>query len=620
MTNYNSKIIAVFLLFCLFLPALTFSQQSKPQFRIGISRASSIYSSKERFEFSLNGTQTITINPENQITYFPEKLDSGQHYQITQLSGPRDANLLDPVSGVITADLALMANFGHPPLTIFRISFTGIEPGEQFTFTTDYGRTFYPTFNANINLGGYPRGDEYHIIQTGGPRQCILTNATGIVPDSPLLVLADCHKPAVVLFPPGDTAELLTRNTENSQRYTYYESWTPVIGGRGGDEGRYVAFTMYGKGADGSSGNYRQVFWRDRKLGVTKLVSKNAEGVEGNGNCFVPSISFDGQTVVFESVASNLYAQDNNGLRDVFVWNASTGVVKPVSLTASGKTGNGESYEPVISGDGKVIAYTSAASDIVPLEPVFNTPNVLVNYILSQITVNISKDYETGKATSGYAPTISADGKRIAFCSFSSHLVENDKNNLWDIFLYTYGAQKLKKISVTSSGGDRNQGEESSSRVVWSSISGNGEYIVYSTSADNLVPDDRNKMQDIFMYTVATGEVKRISVAPGGTEGDGASPFDQGDRIAISYDGSWIAYNTAAGNLGVPKGNIILQQTKTGQIIPVTKSIYGSTARPYLSYSGQYLAAGCGFPSDPRVSSSGLFIFYMGDPEKKVKY
>lgn len=620
MTTFNSRITAVFLLLCLFLPALIFSQQSRPQYRIGLARASTIFSRKERFEFSLNGTQTITVDPADPITYFPEKLDSGQHFTITQLSGPRPANFTSSSSGTISEDLQIYVDLGSPPLTIFRISYTGIEQGEQFRFSTGFGRTTSTGYNGNFNLGGYPRGDEYQIIQTGGPRQCILTNATGIVPDSPLLVVADCHKPPPTLFPPGDTAELLTRNTEKSQQYTYYESWTPVIGGRGDDEGRYVAFTMYGKGADGSSGNYRQVFWRDRKLGVTKLVSKNAEGSEGNGNCFVPSISADGQTVVFESYASNLYEGDKNGARDVFVWRAATGELKPVSLTAAGITGNGESYEPVISGDGQVIAYTSAASDIVPFEPVFNTPNVLVYYTLSQMTINISKDHETGKATSGYAPSVSADGKRIAFCSFSSHLVENDKNNLWDIFLYTYGEEKLKKISVTSTGGDRNQGEESSSRVVWPSISGNGEYIVYSTSADNLVPDDKNKTQDIFMYTVATGEVKRISVTQGAVEGDGASPFDQGDRIAINYDGSWIAYNTAATNLGVPKGNIILQQTKTGQIIPVTKSIYGSTARPHLSYTGQYLAAGCGFPSDPRVSSSGLFIFYTGDPEKRVRY
>lgn len=606
--------IFLILISLLLVQAVAYSQPARPQYRIGLVRASSMFSHNEQFSFSLNGTQTMTIEPENGVFYFPEKLDSGQQYRISQLAGPRAVNFITPPSGIISGELQLTVDLGHPPLSIFRITLTGIEPGESFSFADNYGRSLSASFNSNINLGGFPQGDSYRIIQTGGPRQCVMTWNTGIVPDSGIMVFADCRKQAPVIFPPGDSADLITRNTDNSKQYTYYESWTPVIGGRGKEEGRYVAFTMYGGGTDGSTGKYRQVFWRDRKLGITKLVSKNAQGIEGNGNSFVPAISADGQTVAFESYASNLCMTDNNGTRDVFVWNAASDAVSLVSKATTGGTGNGESYEPVISGDGNVIAYTSSASDIVTLEPVFNTPNVYVYTQQSGSAIFITKDIKTGKAAGGYAPSISEDGRRIAFCSISSKLVDQDENNLWDIFLWKSGAPALQRISVPAGGGERTQGEESASRVVWPAISGNGEYIVYSTTADNLVPDDRNRLQDIFMYTVATGQVKRISVGEGGLEGNGDSPVSQGDRIGISYDGSWITYNTAADNLGVPKGNIILQNTITGQRIPITRSAYGSTGRPSISGSGLYVAAGCSGKYDPHFDSSGLFIFYTGDP------
>lgn len=612
--SFNRKFY-VLLITLLLVQVATNSQTTRPQYRIGIGRSGSMYAHNEQFTFSLNGTQQMTIEPENGTFYFPEKMDSGQHYQISQLAGPRPVRFIDIPSGTINGELILLTDFGYPPLTLFRMQLSGIEQGETFGFADNYGRSLSASFNANLNLGGFPQGDTYRIIQTGGPRQCVLQFNTGIVPDSGILVQADCRKQAPVIFPPGDSADLITRNTTNSKQYTYYESWTPVIGGKGKDEGRFVAFTMYGGGTDGSTGKYRQVFWRDRKQGITKLISKTTAGVEGNGDCFVPAISADGQTVAFESYASNLCATDNNAVRDVFVWNAATDLVSLVSKAVTGGTGNGESYEPVISGDGNVIAYTSSASDIVILEPVFNTPNVYVYTQESGSTIFITKDVKTGKAAGGYAPSISEDGRRITFCSFSSKLVARDENNLWDIFLWKSGVPALQRISVPAGGGERTQGEESASRVVWPAISGNGEYIVYATTAGGLVPEDKNKLQDIYMYTVATRQVKRISVGEGGLDGNGDSPVGQGERIGISYDGSWITYNTAADNLGVPKGNIILQNTITGQRIPITRSAYGSTARPAISGSGLYVAAGCSEKYDRRFASSGLFMFYTGGPE-----
>jgi len=586
------------------------------EYKVGVSWSSSLFSSMEKFVFKLN-QETIELNAANRTVYFTQKLKPGETYSIAQLSGPRACNL-QPVTGTITnSDVLVSASCGQAPLTIYKANFRGIENGESFSFADGHGRTMTIPFSAtNRNLGGYPVGDSFTYKQTGGPRPCIITPGSAIVTATPITVDCDCRKKPANNPPtaPTEKFDLVTRSSDNKVFNTYYESGSPVIGGKEENEGRYVAFMMYGKGVDGSTGNFRQIFWRDRKEGITKLVSKNGGGEEGNSNSAAPSISADGRHVVFETAATNLSANDKNTyLRDVFLWDQQSGQLTLISKTADGSTGNGESYEPVISGDGNTIAYTSNASDIIQLEPVFNTPNIYVHNVSSGRTEFITKDYETGKAGSGYSPSISEDGSKIAFCAYSYRLVKADNNNLWDIFLWQRGVPGLKRISMTATGGERNQGDESSSRVVWPSISGDGNNIVFATTSSNIVGGDNNSLQDIFLYNISSGGIKRVSTANGITEADGDSPVGQGERIGISYDGTWISYNTNAANMGVPKGNIVKQNTQTGEIIPVTSLTIGSTARPMISAEGRYVVAGCSEAYDKRFNTSGIFVFFTPD-------
>jgi hypothetical protein len=587
---------------------------SAAQYKVGVSYSSSLFSNKEKFEFRLNGGEKIELNSTNPVVYFSQRFTTGQTYTITQVSGPRTCNMFDQQTGAIANnDILATASCGNPPLSIFKLNVIGVGAGETFSFADNYRRTYTYPFSTLANLGGYPKGDYYLIQQTGGPRQCKLTSNEGTVPETNLTIQADCRKPATPIVPPKNKYDLVTRSSDDKILNTYYESWTPVIGGQNEDEGRYVAFGMYGKGIDGSSGNYRQIFWRDRKTGVTKLVSKTSTGEEGNGGSAAPAISDDGRYVVFETNATNLSSGDKNGyLRDVFLWDQQTGQLTLVSKSAAGQTANGESYEPVISGDGNTIAFTSHASDIVKLEPVFNTPNIYVYDVRSGQSEFITKDYETGKAGSGYSPSISEDGSKIAFCAYTNKLVKNDINNLWDIFLWQRGMPELKRISMTAAGGERNQGDESSSRVVWPSISGDGNNIVFATTSSNIVSGDNNGLQDIFLYNIPSSSIKKVSMANGSAENDGDSPIGQGERIGISYDGTWITYNTNATNMGVPKGNIVKQNTQSGEIIPVTNLTNGSTARPMISREGNFVIAACSEKYDSRFSSSGIFVIYTG--------
>ena len=472
-------------------------------------------------------------------------------------------------------------------------------------------------------MGGFTQGSQYNITQTKGSRNCKLSLNEGTVSSNAVTVLANCSKTSVTPSNPANPTtnnneanptvpknkiDLVTRNSENTITNTFVESSSPSIGGKGEDEGRFVALMMFGNGIDGSDGKFRQIYWGDRKTGETKLISKANNGEQGNKDSFAPSISADGNSVVFESYATNFSENDNNRTRDIFLWQKSLGTVSLISKSSQNIPSNGESFEPVISGDGKTVAFTSYASDITDLGSGFNTPNVFVHQISSGSTDFITKDFENGKASGGSAPSISENGKSIAFYSNNHRLVENDNNKLWDIFLWKNG--NVKRISVPNSGMERNQGNESTSRIVYPSISGDGEKVVFATTSSTLVENDTNTFQDIFLYDVQNSSLKRISTLENNTESNGDSPILQGGKVGISFDGKWISYNTNASNLGVSKGNVIVQNTENKKIFTITNTSGIGTGNPVISRKGNFVAVPANKPLDSRFSSSGIFTIY----------
>lgn len=406
------------------------------------------------------------------------------------------------------------------------------------------------------------------------------------------------------------TYELLSRSTDNAKFGTFYESSAPVVGGDLAEEGRYVAFVSSAVGLGNSLGKKRQILWRDRNSGETKLVSIGMNGAEGNGDSFAPSISADGQSVAFESYATNLVPIDTNSVRDIFVWNAKTNIVTAVSTGAGEIETNAESFEPVISGDGSLIAFSSGASNLAPGVSGINTINVYLKKVGSgQSPILISADPKTKKGVGGSTPSISDDGSKVAFYSFASTLVADDKNNLWDIFLYDSGNPKLKRLSRTSSGDERDQGTESTSRVVAPSMSGNGLFVAFATTAANMVEGDTNKLQDVFVVNTFSGEVKRVSIGKEGIEGNGDSPIGQGEKIGISFDGRLIAFSTGATNLG---GNIILKNITDGETRVISTDGSRGVGRPAVSRNGGYVIFGSGSRLDSRFTSSGIFARFTG--------
>lgn len=408
------------------------------------------------------------------------------------------------------------------------------------------------------------------------------------------------------------TYDLVSRSTNDGTFSTFYESSDGVVGGNSGEEGRYVAFISSAAGFNGSTGKHRQVFWRDRNSGVTKLISAASGGEAGNGDCYAPAISGDGKSVAFESHATNLVPDDKNGVRDVFIWHSSTNTIKKVSIGVDGKEANADSFEPSVSGDGSLVAFTSTASNISLTEKGVSNNNVFLYDVQKEKSIMISIDPISRKGGGGSKPSISHDGNRIAFYSHTATLVVGDNNELWDIFLWEKNIPTFKRISLTADGKERNQGTESANRIVAPSISGNGQYIAFATTATNMVPGDINIFQDVFVYDINSGITVIASKSSDGKPGNADSPVEQGEKIAISFDGKWVAFSTNASNLGAPAANIVLHNMATGQNRAVSSVVGSSVGRPTMSYTAAYIVFGIGGKLDSRYPSSGIFANYTG--------
>jgi hypothetical protein len=313
------------------------------------------------------------------------------------------------------------------------------------------------------------------------------------------------------------------------------ESYNPSISA----DGRFVAFWSYASNLVPGDTNVRDdVFVHDRATGQTSRVSVDSAGVQGNSGSEASSISADGRFVAFKSLASNLVPGDTNGWPDVFVHDRLTGQTSRVSVDSAGVQGNFDSYEPSISADGRFVAFYSIASNLVPGDTNGNW-DVFVHDRATGQTTRVSVDSAGVQGnSSSYYPSISADGRFVPFFSHASNLVPGDTNASPDVFVHDRSTGTTTRVSVDSAGV---QGNSSS---YYPSISADGRFVAFFSHAGNLVPGDTNASPDVFVHDRATGTTTRVSVDSAGVQGNAYS-YDS----SISADGRFVAFYSSAWNL-----------------------------------------------------------------------
>jgi formylglycine-generating enzyme required for sulfatase activity len=217
-----------------------------------------------------------------------------------------------------------------------------------------------------------------------------------------------------------------------------------------------------------------------------------------------------------------------------------------VSVSTGGTEGNGRSADPSISGNARYVAFSSRASNLVA-DDTNEQDDVFVHDLITRETTRVSVSSEQAQADRGaYEPHISADGRYVAFASHSSNLVPDDNNGVADIFVHDRATGETTRVSVSSTG------DEGNSRSYAPYISGDGRYVVFISTANNLVPDDTNSCNvsvryidghcpDIFVHDRDTGETEGVSVSSDGRQVNGESGYHS--RPAISDDGRFVAFN-----------------------------------------------------------------------------
>ena len=131
------------------------------------------------------------------------------------------------------------------------------------------------------------------------------------------------------------------------------------------DDGRYVAFTSAATTLAGNANGVQAVFVRDLVAGTTVLASGSWNGAPVNDGSFEPASSGDGRYVVFYTLATNLLAGDTNGVADLVVFDRLTGASDVASVSASGAAANGNNFRPGISPEGKVVVFSTSATNLV---------------------------------------------------------------------------------------------------------------------------------------------------------------------------------------------------------------------------------------------------------------
>ncbi|MCY2990669.1 MAG: S8 family serine peptidase [Planctomycetota bacterium] len=307
-------------------------------------------------------------------------------------------------------------------------------------------------------------------------------------------------------------------------------------------DGRFVAFTS-------GNSNGGDVFVFDRQSDSVERVSVANDGTAANGQSHDPSISADGRFVAFWSDAGNLVPNDRNGWEDVFVYDRVEHTVELVSVANDGTQANRDSRNPSISADGRFVAFWSSASNLIAGDTTNGGVFVVDRKNASIERISVAADGTPGDGWS-QDPSISADGRFVAFQSYAANLVPGDTNDEADVFVYDRQNHTIERVSLASDGtaGNGNSGSPS--------ISADGAYVEFVSRASNLVPGDKNGLEDVFVYSRQTHTVERISVSSDGTEGNSYSG-EYGARVGLSADGRFVAFESMASNLvpGDTNGN-----------------------------------------------------------------
>jgi hypothetical protein len=309
--------------------------------------------------------------------------------------------------------------------------------------------------------------------------------------------------------------------------------------------GRYVTFVSSASNLAQpvSSVPHDNVFLRDLSNGTTTLVSVGAAGVPADAPSTQASVSSDGRFVAFVSKALNLTIPGGfpflSSLDEVYLRDMVTGVTTWVTMPMPGFPPSGSSSAVSISDSGEWVAFATGSTTLV-LGDFNQAPDI---FLYSRTTATL--DPITFRPPFVFLandrsefPRVSSSGDFVVFTSRASNLTAGDTNGRDDVFAWERSTDTFRRASQTPTGGNANQSSYNGA------ISSDGVWVVFTTSATNLIPGDTNNTDDVLRKNLATGAIERLSVSTAGQQGSSGS-----GAVSCSSDGRSVAFVSFANNL-----------------------------------------------------------------------
>lgn len=386
-----------------------------------------------------------------------------------------------------------------------------------------------------------------------------------------------------------DVVTNITTHVSASQQSQYIQTDDTTSSFDMSRDGRYIAFiSRSNKLVSNDFNTTPDVFVHDRQTGITELVSISNTGQQQVANYYSPSISDDGRYVAFVTDAQRLVPEDINFQLDAYVYDRQTDQIRRISVNPAnlGQVYYTTYYSVVLSGDGRYAVFPSDNSGLVPTN--LNGKRHTFLYDMQAQTYTLVSINSDGVPANNNASgsVISYDGRFILFSSNATNLVPNDTNGWMDLFLHDRQTGETVRVNVSSSG---EQAEWDGQ--LGGSVSDDGRYVAFSVRADNLVPYDTNNLSDVFLHDLQTKRTRRISVNPLGNQSNGSSGYP-----VISANGQYVAFLSGSSDLVAGdtnnKDDVFVYNILTDKITRVSVDSNGNQANNGASYFGSISQTG----------------------------
>ena len=315
-------------------------------------------------------------------------------------------------------------------------------------------------------------------------------------------------------------------------------------------DGRFIAFQSLASLVPEDGNNLVDIYVLDRATSEVVLISRSFDGTSANGNSAWPRISADGRFVAFDSGATRLVSGDTNARQDVFLWDRATRTLKRISVSQRGEEGNGWSRQPAISDTGQTVVFQSSATNLVDGDDDANGVQLDI-YAYRRADGHMARVSTTAAglqpaAGSHFDPTISADGRLVAFtssadlnCPQPPHAHRKGTGiALKNVYLKDLDSGGLVCVSHAVDSGPANGSSYSAA------LDATGTWIAYVTDATNLGFRDGNSASDVVLQDLRTGKVELISHDDRGVAANGPSWHP-----VLSATGQYVAFVSGASDL-----------------------------------------------------------------------